>query len=159
MKLDLRLVSPMEKVFMDGDPKGGYCAMSALMGETASFQAAWKLDEPEGRYYGQLKVTSDVPVHVRKVRSVPVGFAVMPGADDDYLRREPGLYPDALEEILPGDTLMTSWRWECVWIDIEDAPAGDHKVVVEMVDAEGTSLGKKEFLLFHHMKGILVRDG
>ena len=145
MKLDLRLVSPMEKVFMDGDPKGGFEEMSYLMGETASFQAAWKLDEPEGRYYGQLKVTSDAQVHVRKVRSVPVGFATMPGADEDYLRKEPGLYPDALEEIQAGDTLMASWRWECVWIDIENAPAGDHKVVVEMLDKEGNCLARKEF--------------
>ena len=46
MKLDLRLVSPLEKVFMDEPPHGGYRSASALLGEVASFQAAWIA--PEG---------------------------------------------------------------------------------------------------------------
>jgi hypothetical protein len=147
MKVDLRLVSPMEKVFLDGDPRGGYGAASALKGETASFQAAWRVQEPQGRYYGKLRVTGDVPLRVRCVRSVPVAFPTMPDADDDYLRKTPGLYPDVLDEILPGDTLMCSWRWECVWIDIEGAPAGDHEVTVELEDNKGGCLAREEFRL------------
>lgn len=147
MKIELRLVSPMEKVFMDGEPRGGYRNCSALLGETVSFQAAWKGVEPEGRYYGRLNVTGDVPLHVRYVRRVPVGFATLPDADDNYLRKEPGLYPDALEEILPGNTLIASWRWESVWIDIENAPAGDHTVTVEMLDMDGASIAREEFRL------------
>ena len=156
MKVDLRLVSPVEKVFVDGDPRGGYDRASALMGETASFQAAWKGLEPEGRYYGKLQVTGDVPLHVRYVRSMPVCFAAMPDSDDDYLRTTPGLYPDALEELQPGGTLVCSWKWECVWIDIEGAPAGDHTVTVEFVDESGVCVARKEFAL--HVVGARLPE-
>ena len=41
MKIDLRLVSPLEKIFPDEPPRGGYLRASALKNEVASFQAAW----------------------------------------------------------------------------------------------------------------------
>ena len=154
MKIDLRLVSPLEKVFPDAAPRGGYRAASALMGENASFQAAWIALEPAGRYYGKLRVTGDVPVSVRMVRCVPVEFPTLPDADADYLRKTPGLYPDALEEIPNGNTPIFSWKWECVWIDIEGAPAGDHKIRVEFQDLEGNCLASDEFLL-HVVNALL----
>ena len=39
-------------------------------------------------------------VRVRSVRSVPVTLATLPGADDNYLRKTPGLYPDLLSDRL-----------------------------------------------------------
>ena len=40
MKIDLRLVSPLEKIFPDEPPRGGYLRASALKNAVASFQAA-----------------------------------------------------------------------------------------------------------------------
>ena len=147
MIIDLRLVSPLEKVFHDGQPKGGYRQASALLGETVSLQAAWKGVDLPSRDYVDLEVTSDVPVRVRRVRSVPVEFPCMPDADADYLRRTPGLYPDALEELPAGHARVYSWKWECVWIDMEDAPAGDHRVEVTISTVDGDTLAKDAFTL------------
>ena len=46
-------------------------------------------------------VESDIAAHVRlrRVVSVPVGLAIYTDADDDYLRREAGLYPDMLVDV------------------------------------------------------------
>ena len=148
MKLDLRLVSPLEKVFMDEPPHGGYRSASALLGEVASFQAAWIAPEGPWRDYVDLSVECDAPVSVRRVRSVPVQFTTMDGADMDYLRRErPGLFPDALEELPPDHLRAYAFRWECVWIDIECAAAGTHTVKVAVKDMSGEVLAQDTFTL------------
>ena len=148
MKLDLRLVSPLEKVFMDEPPHGGYRSASALLGEVASFQAAWIAPEGPWRDYVDLSVECDAPVSVRRVRSVPVQFTTMDGADMDYLRRErPGLFPDALEELPPDHLRAYAFRWECVWIDIECAAAGTHTVKVAVKDTSGEVLAQDAFTL------------
>lgn len=154
MKIDLRLVSPLEKVFMDMPPRGGYRASTALMGETASFQAAWIMSEGAGRDYVDLKVESDTPVRVRSVKSVPVYFTTMPDADDDYLRKAPGLFPDILEDAGAGHARVYSWKWECVWIDIEGAAAGDHAVDVILTDIAGAEIARERFCL-HVIKAEL----
>ena len=145
MVIDLRLVSPLEKVFTDEAPRGGYCRASGFANECVSFQASWIANEYSGRDYAVLKVESDIPVRVRRVTHVPVKFPLLPDADSDYLRRTPGLYPDALTEIEDGSARIYSWKWETVWIDIENAPAGDHDVKVAIASADGQCRAQKVF--------------
>lgn len=147
MKLDLRLVSPLEKVFTDEPPRGGYRSASALIGETASFQAAWIFSEGPWRDYVDLTVECDSPVNVRYVRSVPVQFVTMDGADKDYLRDKPGLFPDPLDDVPPDHLRAYSFRWECVWIDIENAAAGIHPVKVVLKNLAGEILAQETFTL------------
>ena len=140
MKIDLRLVSPLEKIFPDEPPRGGYLRASALKNEVASFQAAWIAPEGPMRDYVTLRVESDAPVHLRRVRCVPVTFPTFPDADADYLRKTPGLYPDALEE-LPSARLATySFHWEAVWIDVENAAPGQHAVTVKLLNPQDESV-------------------
>ena len=148
MKIDLRLVSPLEKIFPDEPPRGGYLRASALKNEVASFQAAWIAPEGPMRDYVTLRVESDAPVHLRRVRCVPVTFPTFPDADADYLRKTPGLYPDALEE-LPSARLATySFHWEAVWIDVENAAPGQHAVTVKLLNPQDeTLLAEKKFTL------------
>ena len=148
MKIDLRLVSPLEKIFPDEPPRGGYLRASALKNEVASFQAAWIAPEGPMRDYVTLRVESDAPVHLRRVRCVPVTFPTFPDADADYLRKTPGLYPDALEE-LPSARLATySFHWEAEWIDVENAAPGQHAVTVKLLNPQDeTLLAEKKFTL------------
>jgi hypothetical protein len=147
MKLDLRLTSPLEKVFLDEAPRGGYRRASALLGETASFQAAWAILEGPSRDYVSLEVTSDAPVRMRMVKSVPVRLAAFPDADADYLRKSPGLYPDLLDEV--GEERWRAYAnlWTCAWIDVEGAPAGTHEISVVLKSADGIVLARTTFSL------------
>lgn len=137
MKIDLRLVSPLEKIFPDEPPRGRLS--SRLRAEKRGRLLPGGLDRPEGpmRDYVTLRVESDAPVHLRRVRCVPVTFPTFPDADADYLRKTPGLYPDALEE-LPSARLATySFHWEAVWIDVENAAPGQHAVTVKLLNPPG----------------------
>ncbi|MGI6238576.1 MAG: DUF4091 domain-containing protein [Christensenellales bacterium] len=147
MKVDLRLVSPLEKVFLDEPPRGGYLRASALRGETASFQAAWIAQVGNFRGYVELRVHADVPVRLRRVRAVPVAFPAIPDADGDYLRKTPGLYPDLLEDTDGRRLRVYAFRWESCWIDIEGAPAGDHEIAVALCDEAGIELAREVFHL------------
>lgn len=147
MKIDLRLTSPLEKVFLDEAPRGGYRRASALLSETASFQAAWTILNGPSREYVSLEVEAEVPVRVRATKSVPVRLAVFPESDADYLRRGPGLYPDLLEEM--GEERWRGYAgiWTCAWIDVEHAPAGVHNVGVILKAADGSVLARETFTL------------
>lgn len=148
MKIDLRLVSPLEKIFPDEPPRGGYLHASALKNEVASLQAAWIAPEGPMRDYVDLRVVSDAPVHLRRVRCVPVTFPTFPDADADYLRKAPGLYPDALEELPSLRLAAYCFHWEAVWIDIENAAPGAHAVSVQLFrPQDGVLLAEKTFTL------------
>ena len=147
MKIDLRLASPLEKVFLDEAPRGGYSRASALLGETASFQAAWIILDGPSRDHVSLDIAADIPVRVRMAKSVPVGLAAFPDADSDYLRKSPGLYPDLLDEVGGEKWRAYSNLWTCAWIDAEDAPAGLHEITVRLKSADGTALARETFRL------------
>ena len=147
MLLDLRLVSPLEKVFSDTAPKGGYRGATALIGETASFQAAWIAPQGPWRDYVDLEVECDAEVEVRYVRSVPVQFITMYGADKDYVRMQPGLFPDPLDVLPPDHMRAYSFHWECVWIDIRNASAGVHPVKVTVKNLAGEVQATETFTL------------
>lgn len=147
MKIDLRLASPLEKVFLDEAPRGGHRRASALLSETASFQAAWTILEGPSRDYVSLEVNADAPARVRMVKSVPVRLAALPDADADYLRKTPGLYPDLLDEVGAEKWRAYAGLWTCAWIDIEGAPAGRHEVEVLLKSEDGTALAREVFSL------------
>ena len=148
MKLDLRLVSPLEKVFTDRIPVGGYRSASAMLNETASFQAAWIATEGIYRDYVDISVECDADVSVRYVRSVPVQFPCMPGeSDPDYLITAPGLVPDVLDVLPPDHVRAYRFRWECVWVDIKNASAGVHPVKITLKDLNGEVVGEETFTL------------
>ena len=147
MKLDIRLVSPLEKVFTDEAPHGGYRSASALLGETASFQVAWSAPEGPWRDYVDMTVDCDADVTVRYVRSVPVQFITLADDDRDYLRTKPGLFPDVLDVLPPDHLRAYSYRWECMWIDIDNAKPGVHPIKITVKDLNGEVLGEEVFTL------------
>ena len=111
MKLDLRLVSPLEKVITDRAPVGGYRCASAMLKEIASFQAAWIANEGIYRDYVDIEVECDAEVRLRYVRSVPVQFPCMPDdSDRDYLIRKPGMLPDVLDVMPPDHVRAYTFR-------------------------------------------------
>ena len=108
--IQLQLTDSLTKVFWDERPKAmaEEAAVQALRGECVSFQLAysfegWRFGEGRVQSFRFAKVKVESPVlpylRVRKVMNVPSRYAAHKKNDDNYLRREPGLYPDLLETL------------------------------------------------------------
>ena len=118
--MELRLVSPLDKVHYGEAPQSFERVLSVLKGEIASFQAAWKLNAGERPAYFTLRAPL---ARVRRVMHVPVTFAAYPDADGDT-RTAPGLYPDLLRD---WDKPLRAFcdHWESAWLDVCFEEAGD----------------------------------
>ncbi len=136
--LNCKIVSSLEKVFSDAEPKFTEVKLSLLKGETASFQLAVLAG-------GEVRVSVSAPgfkTRVRRVIETPVALPVWYGLDDgDYLRTVPGLYPDLLRDIgFPGTVRCQGW-WVAFWIDLEPEetlPGGQYfaEVTAELASGE-----------------------
>ena len=129
MECKLILQSPLVKIFPEEGPlKREYRRFSALRGETASFQAAYKGNNP---HLNELIVCVDTPLvpymRIRSVELMPSTYPCHTVTDDGYLRTAPGLFPDYLGE-LPGGALYE---------DTNNAPSGIPYKAVN--DAQGNT--------------------
>lgn len=148
-RVQLKLVSSLEKVFPDKAPLDypEEAPLSGLTNETLSFQAAFSAqwDDAWRKDYVTLEIDSPLKRYIRqrRVRYVPVNFAAFPDSDDNYLRTEPGLYPDLLEDVSASRLRVFSGIWQSVWIDIESdggLPAGRFPINLALVNEEGEQL-------------------
>ncbi|MBE6623251.1 MAG: DUF4091 domain-containing protein [Ruminococcaceae bacterium] len=149
MKLQSKIISPLEKVFYDDrfSKFKKYPQSSALIGEKHNFVVVYQDTEFFTTHYCIqkyfVKVKSDIKesIKVYTVEHVPAVFAApIYEEPDNFLRQYPGLYPDLLvetneniEHVIVHRVLNTLW----VEIDTENLPAGTHKITVEFTDAEG----------------------
>lgn len=136
--IEIRLLSSLEKVFLDEAPCEQPLMLSALMGETIAFQLAFRDEEAAWR---DVAVTVASPiahgVRLRQVRQVPVRMANYPDGDGDTLRSgAPGLYPDLLTELQP-HSLKLSSSWTSLWVDVTGQEPGDFPITLRLTGAEG----------------------
>ena len=148
--VQLRLLDPLEKVFPDQEPVASleYDRIQALRGECASFQVAYSFQgfvREDGRLVplkaAIVRLDSPLAEHIRLrcVKCVPCSYPAHADADDNYLRKAPGLFPDRLEP-LPDDgcVIFTAEQWKALWIDVEAAPelkAGTYPLALRFEDA------------------------
>lgn len=146
-KLPGGLLSSLVKVFPDAPPPvQNDLMLTALLGETVSFQAAI-FGQGQNRRVVQVDVSSPIAhlVRVRQVENVPAAYPAPVNPDENYLRTQPGLYPDLLRPLLRGqEVYLAPGQWKSVWIDVEisaDAPVGCFPITVSFTDEEGAALG------------------
>lgn len=145
---EFKLVSSLEKVFPDETPlyRPECLKLSALWGETVSFQAAFLNHNPL-RELLELRIrflsaerSPEEPIlgkhiRVRTVELVPVQRAAKEVTDDNYLRTTPGLYPDRLQDLKDGKVIAPSGQWKSLWFDVEvteEVPAGDYEIEISL---------------------------
>lgn len=135
-RLQLCLLTSLDKVFPDQMPlaDSGAAALTALTGETFSFQLAVRTCHPR-REKVRVRVQSALGdrVHVRQVRCVPVQYPCHALTDGDYLSTKPGLYPDLLCELRAGGAFyLPSQQWHSLWVDVDTAGAapGDYDITL-----------------------------
>ena len=150
-RMEIKILSPMEKVFPDRQPSGDGAPdhLTALKGETVSFQIAYTWDGWI-REYGRASLTvippegtngAAVTARVRTAELSPCKYPCHPQKrrDAGYLTTAPGLYPDLLRETgSPGFSLICG-QWRSLWVDLEvpeTADAGNYTVCYSVEPAD-----------------------
>lgn len=150
--LEVRVLSSLAKCFPDEHPAGKeeQRYFPVFRGQTLAFQIAYRTEEP----------ISDVPFLLRpvpegalapyvsfgQVESIPSLYPVDPtNYDENYLRTEPGLYPDPIRPLYYRGCALLYPRQICtLWVAVkcpEDLPAGEYPLTIRLVTEE-----KKETL-------------
>ncbi len=134
------ILSSLEKVFKNEEPSAEEIKeFSMLKNERASFQVALfsdidvKLDISYG-FDGEVKIYT--------VEYVPVSLACYENADDYYVRKEAGDYPDYLVSADCSVTLKAG-EWKSVWFELITDKAGKQKVSVSFTDSDSKVVSEK----------------
>ena len=147
--MTLMLLDDLVKVFCDERPRPSLeeVDLSVLRGDRLSFQLAFSgnggFTGPEHWHtrFAKVKVTSPLSdyITVRLVESVPCQYVTHADADDNYLRKAPGLYPDLLLPINDNFVTVTDGLWRALWVDLElptDVAPGDYPASFEWLDPQ-----------------------
>ena len=144
MKLLMKTLSSLEKVFLDEEPMRVSTAHSALMNESSAFQIAYTVIPEEGdeaKYAGSVKLGMEIIspikefIRVRRIDHVPIRTSRLSRSDTDYLREGPGMFPDILRDIPAHGLRGCMKQWDSLWIDIEPegkAAAGEYPITVRL---------------------------
>ena len=162
MSILIKPVSALEKCFMDEsiDSKKTVSRGEALLGEEFSFEVAFTSDDPADfpKRMARLAVVSPLRdcVTVRSVEPVPVRIPCYPWADDNYLRKTPGLYPDLLMPLnSKSDVPVVYGELKALWVTVrvpEGCEPGDYPITVRLEAGELTACA--EFTL--HVIGAVL---
>ncbi|MBQ3007658.1 MAG: DUF4091 domain-containing protein [Clostridia bacterium] len=140
--MELLILSSLEKVFSDEKPIAPeYKSFSMLRNERSSFQAAFYC-ENNGEAAVELTGSLAEKSKLYFVKDVPVGNACYDDADDLYLRKTSGDYPDVLTPI-NGKVDVKAGKWYSFWIEVSpEGEKGESTLSVKIrsgnEDAEGT---------------------
>ena len=144
------LTDSLEKVLGESAPRpaapiGGAHA-SGFLGEVLSVQVALRAEEgeapdPRSAEHAALRVRLGGEIadsaRVHAVRRVPVSSPAPAEADEHYLATAPGEYPDLLEPLGGEEVRVGRGLWEALWIDVIDAPPGEHTLTLALTDTTG----------------------
>lgn len=128
----IKIVSSLEKIL--SFPAEAFTALSMLKNERAAFQAVVEVDADID---AEILVNSPLSPFIRvyRVENIPGKTACREGADDYYLTKEAGLFPDLLRPVDGSVALKAGVT--CFWAEIFGTlPAGDFPVKVKLVKKE-----------------------
>lgn len=130
--LDLIQISSYENIMPKRQQE--FCQISeltALTGERASYQLAYRTDE-DGFF--TLEIESEIRDHIKvyKTGCVPVMRTIHKYntyfMDGNYISMEPGMFPDVLYEYT-GEQLLGQFFYDGFWIEIDEfVPAGQYEI-------------------------------
>ncbi|MBQ3078578.1 MAG: DUF4091 domain-containing protein [Clostridia bacterium] len=148
MNVKMLLLSSLEKVFPNFEPRAFDGRIEGFQNEIASFQVAWKAEDVDFiREYARIRVESPIAayIRVRRVRYVPVLYPAQADADDNYLSKAPGLFPDPLTDIEHDRVRVWTNHWESAWLDVETdegVPGGEYPIDVILETEAGETLAR-----------------
>lgn len=139
--MELLILSSLEKVFSDEKPSAPeYKSFSMLKNERSSFQAAFCC-ENSGNIEVEISGTLAGNSKIYFVKDVPVGTACYEDADDFYLRRTSGDYPDCLVPV-NGKIKAEKGKWYSIWIEVSpEGKTGEGELCVKLDSANESAQG------------------
>lgn len=146
MAFEMHALSSLEKVFCDQAPQAEAPEVQGFQNEMLCFQLAYCYgpESEERTPFLRVSVQSEIRVHVRQVKQVPVQRPAYLHTDGDYLRSAPGLYPDLLREITPYNLRAFPGQWQSLWFEVDPdgiAP-GAYPIGIRIEDEQGQCLGE-----------------
>ncbi len=141
--MELIILSSLEKVFSDEKPCAKvFDGFSMLKNERSSFQAAFC---PEKNMNLTVSLDGELAVFskIYFVKDVPVGTACHDDADDFFLRKTSGMYPDVLVPV-DGEISVEGGKWYSIWVEV----VPDEKII-----------GKSELKVALNENGEAIADG
>ena len=147
------LVSSLEKCFSDQQVEdfAPLSALSVLKNERFSVQLLYR-SEPDhaGRAIVRVDGALAPYANVRSVKNIPVDIAIFPGADtSNYLRTEPGLYPDLLQPLhYSGAVSIMKDQTQSAWVEFDldgKVEAGTYPMAITLVDGFGNEVATERF--------------
>ncbi len=147
--LKTKLVSSLDKPFLDEtiDGKCEFISASMLKNERLSFQLLYT-DTNDGEYrikHARVSVSSVLEPYLR-LRTVEQVQTLMPTYlglyDKDYLRTEPGLYPDPILPLRDDNRVIVfGTRLYSIWVDVDPrgaVDAGEYPIRIALTDEDGS---------------------
>lgn len=152
---EIQCLSSLAKVFPDEELREPRCeGGTALLGEVYSFQVAYRWMKQSRPFPIGIKVTSAELGELITVRAVGLAPSELPGyadADEHVLRMSPGLYPDPLYPLEPGNNVkLYPNQWRSLWIEVsldKKVKPGAHSIDIQFVTEEGEVAGGDSFSL------------
>ncbi len=154
----MKNVSSLEKHFSSEklEDVKEYNSASALKGERFTYQVAYTCRDMRGdvKHTRKYRIASPIAEYVKvsRVDNVPVRMPMYKvDADDYYMSRSPGLYPDLLVPVTEDSPLFVfKDEYMCLRVDVEipeDAAAGTFPIEFSLVDGNGDTSAKTLFEL------------
>lgn len=138
MALKTYILSSLAKVFPDEEPKTYETIeeLSAFRNEKTAFQVAFSSDVG----IDDLSFSTSENLKIYKVGCVASIKAADEKADDYYLRKASGLYPDVLKPYNGEKFKLPANTWMSFWIEGENLSAGKHKTDVCFSDKDNKTI-------------------
>ena len=138
-KTTMKIVPSFEKVLLDREPTTEEYFSKMLKDERLNFQLAFRSEYPHATKLNRIEVQGTLSSYVslRSVEQVPVSYTP-PEADDYYLDKKAGLYPDVLKPFGGLGLVIPCWQWKAVWVSVEGKgeflPIGEHTLNFVLFD-------------------------
>ena len=135
--IHIKQLSSLEKVTLDYNlEREEFSGMSVLLNEEFAYQIAYVNDELAPKE--KLKVTVNSPlkgfITLKTVENIPSEFPVYFDIDDDdYISKEPGLFPDLLKPFKTGFIEVTGKIVHAIWVNVKldgSIPAGIYPIEI-----------------------------
>ena len=141
MIFEAECINSLEKIFPEQlELTGKINRISALLGETVSFQIACRCDQP----YWLFAESDSKNVTIREVALAPAEFVASDNTSA-ILKKIPGLYPDPLMP-LEKPVRMPQNQWRALWVTVKPGASdkAGEKIITIKVKAKNDFIDKTE---------------
>ena len=148
--MQTKVISALHKVFPDSEPEDFLQAgsESVLLNETYSFQTVYIGGAEKKWFKVKTRCSKDYNVKIYSVGLVPSELPAYAEYDDNYIKTEPGLYPDVLRPIGDGyECFAQPGFWRALWVDVvpdEKNGAGVCEISLDFIDEDGNLIASAQ---------------